>query len=68
MSTLDTPDAVQAYHMLVQYHALKLEIMGMKHSSGRSVYAHIKRTYNLKGSKQSVLDQFNDILKEKGIR
>ena len=53
----------QLYHRLAQKHALRLEILGMKHSRG-SVYAHIKRTYGLKGNKQSVLDQFTALIEK----
>ena len=48
--------------------ALRCEIAGMKHSSGRSAYAVIKKEYNLKGSKKKVLEQMNlilQIMKEK---
>ena len=55
---LDTPDAISFFQMRTQLSALKLEILGMRHSSGKSVYAHIKRTYGLKGTKQSVYEQF----------
>jgi hypothetical protein len=61
-----TGDGVMAYHMLAQRAALKLEMKGLRHSSGRSVYAHIKRIYNLSGNKQRVLEQFENLLREKG--
>lgn len=46
--------------MLAQKSALKLELVGLKHSRG-SVYAHIKRTYGLRGNKQSVYTQFCEL-------
>jgi hypothetical protein len=49
------------FHQLATLYALKLECLGMKHSRG-SVYAKVKRDYNLKGSKQSVYDQLKSIL------
>lgn len=61
-----TGDGVMAYHMLAQRSALKLEMKGLRHSSGRSVYAHIKRTYHLQGSKEKVLQDFEALLREKG--
>ena len=64
---IDTPAGIDAWHKLSQYHALALEIKGLRHSSGRSVYAHIKRMYGLHGNKQSVLDQFADLLREQDI-
>lgn len=59
---LDTPEAIRWYHMRAQLGAAKLELLGMKHSSGRSVIKHIKDTYGLKGSKQSVYDQFKEMV------
>jgi hypothetical protein len=56
------PQQTAVFAMIAQKHALKLEILGMRHSSGRSVYAHIKRTYGLSGSKQKVLEQFTELI------
>jgi len=53
------------FNMIAQKSTLKLEIAGLKHSSGRSVYAHIKREYGLKGSKSSVLEQFTKLIEAK---
>jgi hypothetical protein len=64
---IDTSDGIQAFHMLSQYHAAKLELKGLKHSSGRSVIAHIKRTYCLKGNRQKVVTEFESMLKERGV-
>lgn len=47
----------ELFHLLQLKYALALEIKGLKHSRG-SVYAYVKRSYGLKGSKQSVLEQF----------
>ena len=47
---------INNYRMLSLIQALKLEILGMK-KSGTSAYKMLKVEYNLKGSKQSVLDQ-----------
>jgi len=48
--------------------ALKLEIVGLRHSRG-SVYAAAKRNYKITGSKQRVLEQLEakkeQMLKEK---
>jgi hypothetical protein len=41
--------------------ALKLEVLGMKHSRG-SVFALIKREFGLKGNKKSVLEQFSALV------
>jgi hypothetical protein len=63
---IDTPEGIAAYRMLALRSMLKLEILGMKHSRG-SAYATIKREFNLKGNKQRVLDQYETLLREKGI-
>ena len=51
------------FHLLAQKQALRMEILGMKNSRG-SVYAFIKREYNLRGNRQRVLDQFSSLIKE----
>jgi hypothetical protein len=38
--------------------ALRLEVLGMKHSRG-SVYALVKREFGFKGNKRRVLDQLS---------
>ena len=58
---IDNPNHIELYQMMVQKQALKLEIYGMK-TRGRSAYALIKEIYNLKGSKQRVLEQFTEII------
>ena len=58
---IDKPAHIELYQMMVQKQALKLEIFGMK-TRGRSAYALIKEMYNLKGSKQKVLEQFTAII------
>lgn len=57
---IDTPQGVEAFHLLQLKYALKLEIKGLKHRQG-SVYAYIKKRFNLKGNKQRVYDQFCDM-------
>ena len=43
---------------------LKIEIKGRKITRGRTCYSRIKEEFNLKGNKQEVLTQFEDIIKE----
>jgi hypothetical protein len=59
---ISDPKGIKRFHMLSQYHAAKLEGLGMKHSSGRSVTAHIKKTYKLKGSREQVLKDFRSMI------
>lgn len=54
---IDRPTGIRWFHMRAQLSALKLDIAGLPSSRG-SIYAHIKRTYGLKGTKQRVYDQF----------
>ena len=53
--------------MVTLKYALKLEIKGLKRK-GRSVYAIIKEEFNLKGSKQKVLDQFSSLITQNAIK
>ena len=53
--TFDTPHGVNYFLLCSQIAAIKLEARGMRHSSGRSVTAHCKRQYGLKGNRDKVL-------------
>jgi hypothetical protein len=66
-TVIDTPEGINAFHLLAQRGALKLEIAGMRHSSGRSVAKHLKDTYGFKGNKVSVLAQFETLLRNQGV-
>ena len=61
---ISTPEGIELFQLIRLNTALKLEMMGLKHSQG-SVYAHIKRTYNFKGNKQTVLNQLTDFISHK---
>ena len=61
---IDKPEQIELYQMLVLRSALKLEMLGMKMSKGRTAYSAIKHLFNLKGSRQKVLDIFNEIIKQ----
>ena len=61
MATVLTGEAINNYRALVLLSALRLECKGMKRS-GPSAYSIVKREYNLKGSKLSVLNQLESIL------
>lgn len=66
-TVIDTPEGIRAWHLLSQRSALRLEIMGLRHSRG-SVSAHLKKTYGFKGNKQKVLEQFEAMLIKEGIQ
>jgi hypothetical protein len=51
---LDQPDQIRAWFMLSQLGALRLEIKGMRHSSGRSIAKHIRDTYGLQCGRKKI--------------
>ena len=64
MSTLyNKPEDILLFRMLSQKAALELEIKGVR-KKGRTMYSMIKQEYNLKGSRESVLEQFGNFIKE----
>tara|TARA_B100001939_G_scaffold207862_1_gene178716 strand:- start:901 stop:1116 length:216 start_codon:yes stop_codon:yes gene_type:complete len=65
--TLDTPEKIQMAKYLTMRSGLKLEIQGLRLSRGISCYKMIKDTFGLKGSKQKVLEQFEQLLTESGV-
>ena len=58
MGIIDKPEQIELYRMLVLEKMLRLEILGLKMSRGKTAYSAIKEEYNLKGSKQRVWDTF----------
>ena len=64
MSTVITGDDTILFSIIALESALRLEVKGMKMSMGRSAYSIVKDRYGLKGSKQRVLEQFNQIVNE----
>ena len=64
MSTLlTTPEEIDGFRLITLRSALKLEVLGMKRR-GASVYSIVKKEFGLKGNKQSVYDQFDEIVTE----
>ena len=66
--TLNTPEQISAYRLLMLASALKLETKGIYPIKGCSAYAQIKKEFALKGSKVKVLSQFDEMLIEAGIK
>lgn len=60
--TIENPGA--RWHLLTLKHAIKLEGLGMRHSSGRSALKHAKDVYGLKGNRAAVLQQIDDLLEQ----
>lgn len=53
--TVITGPEIELWRLLALKGALKLEMLGMKHSSGKSVYSRLKKEFNFKGNKARVL-------------
>ncbi len=68
MICLDTPKQNQMARYLTMRSGLKLEIQGLRLSRGVNCYKMIKDTFGLKGSKQKVLEQFEQLLTEAGVK
>ena len=64
---LDTPELIEGFRLLQLKSALKLELIGITMWRGQSAYARIKEEFGLKGSKQKVFDQFEELLKINGV-
>ena len=64
---LDKPELKEGFRLLQLKSALKLELIGMKMWRGQSAYARIKEEFGLRGSKQKVFDQFEELLKLNGV-
>ena len=67
MIMLDTPEQIQMARYLTMRSGLQLEVKGMRLTRGLPCYKMIKDTFGLKGNKQKVLDQFEDLLREAGV-
>ena len=56
---------INNYRLIVLKQGLRLEMLGMKHSSGKSCYAIIKDEFKLIGSRENVYNQYVEILELK---
>lgn len=52
----------QIYHLMQLKGAVKLEMLGMRHSGGKSACAHAKRVYGIKGSREKVAEYLTKML------
>jgi hypothetical protein len=60
---VDTPEGIAFFQLCARRGALKLELRGMKRR-GRSAYSICKEVYGLKGSRESVLNQLNEMIEK----
>lgn len=63
---IDTPEGIEAYRLLAIRGRLKLELKGIRFRGG-STFAYVKREYGFKGRNASVLEQYEQMLREKGV-
>ena len=70
MMIADTPYKIELYRLLTLRAALRLEVVGLK-GRGRSAYSIAKEELGIKGNKQKVLEQVNEMIqsvkRERGI-
>jgi hypothetical protein len=63
MTVTVTGDGIKLFHLISQYRAIMLEGKGLRFKGG-SIMAHCKRTYNLSGNRQKVLDGMLAMIQE----
>ena len=61
MMIADTPYKIDLYALLSLRAALRLEVVGLK-GRGKSAYSIAKKELGVKGNKQKVLDQVNQMI------
>jgi hypothetical protein len=66
MQVIDTPAGIEAFRLLALRGALGLELKGLRRR-GQSVCSIVKKEFGLKGSCQSVYNQFEALLRERNI-
>tara|TARA_R100001510_G_C7605510_1_gene170809 strand:+ start:17 stop:229 length:213 start_codon:yes stop_codon:yes gene_type:complete len=57
-----TGDQIPLARLITLKHGLKLEMKGMQVSRGRTCYSIIKNELGLRGNRQKVLDQLEEML------
>lgn len=67
MTALTTPDQIQAFRMLTLLSGLKLEVRGLR-TSGRSCYQIIKQEFGLTGNRRQVLEVYQEMIYELGLK
>jgi len=61
MKALTTQPEMDFYQLVARRASLKLELVGMKRR-GRTAYSICKQVYGLRGTRQRVLAQMNDLI------
>jgi hypothetical protein len=60
--TISGEDNINKARLIALKFGLRMEIKGIRMSRGRTCYSIIKSEFGLKGNKQRVLDQFEEIV------
>ena len=70
MTVADKPHEIEWVRLLYLRYGLRMEVVGLK-SRGRSSYSIAKEELGIKGNKQKVLEQVNEMIqsvkRERGI-
>ena len=66
MIVCNTPEQIAAFRLLSIRGRLKLELKGLRFR-GRSTFSIVKAEFGFKGNNAKVLEQFEAMLKERGI-
>lgn len=68
MTIISDPWKIEMMRLKTLRAALKLEMSGMRHSSGVSAYSRIKREFGFKGNKESVYKQFSQYILDNELK
>jgi hypothetical protein len=64
---LDQPWQIQSFRLITLLSGIRAELKGFRLTRGRTCYSMVKQEFGLKGNKQKVYDQFEDLLLEHGV-
>lgn len=65
MTIIETPEGIEAFRLLSCYERMKLELRGLRFRI--NTFPAIKREFGFKGSNAKVLEQYEAMLRERGI-
>jgi hypothetical protein len=67
MTAITDPEHIQQFRMLTLLAGLRLEVRGLR-MKGRSCYQIVKSEFGLTGNRRQVLEQYETILNDRGIK
>ena len=67
MMIADTPYKIDLYALLSLRAALRMEVVGLK-GRGKSAYSIAKQELGVKGNKQKILDQVNQMIQSMKVQ